>query len=227
MSIFTVPNSLPTLDKHAATIPADLDARKVATELGTGYGNMPYLPYVHLPLTKHSMTIPKVPAHMAGVYTSQEGHGRLDGRWHVTVRDGEQKEKIFIVKHLVFATGFGSYRGSLPTYPGMASSPNENFKGQILHSSQHKKAVDHLGKKVVVIGACTSAHDLCADYYENGVDVTMFQRSSTYVMTIKSGWKILMEGLYSENAPPVDIADRLNVSYPNHLFKSAKNPGPR
>jgi cation diffusion facilitator CzcD-associated flavoprotein CzcO len=47
-----------------------------------------------------------------------------DGRWHVTVRDGEQKEKIFIVKHLVFATGFGSYRGNLPTYPGMASSPN-------------------------------------------------------------------------------------------------------
>lgn len=30
------------------------------------------------------------------------------------------------------------------------------FKGQILHSTQHDKASDHAGKKVVVIGACTS-----------------------------------------------------------------------
>jgi cation diffusion facilitator CzcD-associated flavoprotein CzcO len=30
------------------------------------------------------------------------------------------------------------------------------FKGQILHSIQHNKASDHIGKKVVVVGACTS-----------------------------------------------------------------------
>ena len=55
-----------------------------------------------------------------------------------------------------------------------------------MHSTQHKKAADHAGKKVVVVGACTSgtflcssfnwiahslmlAHDICADYYRNGV----------------------------------------------------------
>jgi hypothetical protein len=47
----------------------------------------------------------------------------------------------------------------------------------------------------------------------------MFQRSSTYVMTTKNGWRILFEGLYSENAPPVDVADRLNASYPNRLVE--------
>ncbi|KAJ6490350.1 hypothetical protein C8R47DRAFT_1273552 [Mycena vitilis] len=137
--------------------------------------------------------------------TSSEG-------WSVTVSNAQGQPRIFTVKHLVFATGFGSYRGKLPTYPGM-----DEFKGQIIHSSQHKKATDHAGKKVVVIGACTSAHDLCADYHEHGVDVTMFQRSSTYVMTTKNGWRVLMEGVYSENAPPVDVADRLNASYPNRL----------
>lgn len=30
------------------------------------------------------------------------------------------------------------------------------FDGQILHSSTYKHATDHLGKKVAVVGACTS-----------------------------------------------------------------------
>lgn len=68
-----------------------------------------------------------------------------------------------------------------------------------------------------------------------GLDVTMFQRSSTYIMSIANGWKYLMDGkttgtsmketpdlveivaLYSEDAPPVDVADRLNASFPNSL----------
>jgi cation diffusion facilitator CzcD-associated flavoprotein CzcO len=32
----------------------------------------------------------------------------------------------------------------------------DEFEGQILHSSQHNKATDHVGKKVVVVGACNS-----------------------------------------------------------------------
>ncbi|KAJ7904759.1 hypothetical protein B0H14DRAFT_2664275 [Mycena olivaceomarginata] len=113
----------------------------------------------------------------------------------------------------------GKWKVTVTSSQGGNRVLTDEFKGQILHSSQHKKATDHAGKKVVVIGACTSAHDICADYYEHGVDVTMFQRSSTYVMTTKNGWRILFEGLYSENAPPVDVADRLNASYPNRLVE--------
>jgi len=91
------------------------------------------------------------------------------------------------------------------------------FKGQILHSSRHKNATDHLGKKIVVVGACTSAHDICADYYEHGVDVTMYQRSSTYIMSTKAGWEVLMQGVYSEGGLPTDIADRFNASFPHHM----------
>jgi len=32
-----------------------------------------------------------------------------------------------------------------------------------------------------VLGACNSAHDICADLWEQGADVTMVQRSSTHV----------------------------------------------
>ncbi|KAJ7490350.1 hypothetical protein B0H11DRAFT_2010164 [Mycena galericulata] len=185
------------------------------------YDHFPYLPFpatwpVYTPALKlanwleHYAEALEVP-----VWTSYEVTAATpdaSGMWQVTVRNSQGGIRTFAVKHLVFATGFGSYRGNLPTYPGM-----DEFKGQILHSSQHKKATDHQGKKVVVIGACTSAHDICADYYEHGVDVTMFQRGSTYVMTTKNGFRILMDGVYSENAPPTDIADRLNASYPNRL----------
>ncbi|KAG6834009.1 hypothetical protein H0H93_012598, partial [Arthromyces matolae] len=138
--------------------------------------------------------------------------------WNVRIaRDGS--ERTFTVKHVVFATGLGSNDGIYPTYPGM-----DSFKGQILHSTRHKKATDHAGKKVVVVGACTSAHDICVDYYENGVvpesvpsDVTMYQRGSTYVMSTKNGWKVLMAGAYSEGGLPTDVADRLSASFPHHF----------
>jgi len=88
-----------------------------------------------------------------------------------------------------------------------------------LHSSQHGKATDHTGKKVVVIGACTSGHDICADYYEHGIDVTMFQRSPTYIMTVKEGMPRLLVSVYSENGPPIDIADKITASFPHKLVK--------
>nr|GAT58193.1 predicted protein [Mycena chlorophos] len=184
------------------------------------YDHMPYLPFppqwpVYTPAKKLANWLESyAEALELPVWTSAEVKSATTndlGMWRVTIgRDGQ--DRVFNVKHLVFATGFGSYRGRLPTYPGM-----ETFQGQILHSSQHKKATDHTGKKVVVIGACTSAHDLCADYYEHGIDVTMYQRSSTYVMTTSRGLPILFDGVYSENAPPVEVADRFNASYPNAL----------
>ncbi len=60
----------------------------------------------------------------------------------------------------------------------------------------------------------------------------MYQRSSTYIMTTRNGFDILfsgrslskihlplinmssVSGLYCENGPPTDIADRLNASFP-------------
>lgn len=38
----------------------------------------------------------------------------------------------------------------------MFNPAKDKFEGQLLHSSEHNKASDHQGKKVVVIGSCTS-----------------------------------------------------------------------
>jgi len=113
--------------------------------------------------------------------------------WTVVVeRDG--KEITLRPKQLVFATGM-SAKPNMPKFPGM-----ETFKGEQHHSSRHPGPDGYKGKKVVVIGSNNSAHDICAALYENGVDVTMIQRSSTHIVRSDSLMEIGLGDLYSERA---------------------------
>ncbi|KAJ7023508.1 hypothetical protein C8F04DRAFT_180560 [Mycena alexandri] len=185
------------------------------------YDHLPYMPFpdtwpVYTPALKLGNWLENYAESMElDVWTSSTVVSARPGTssgWDVVVKHAG-KERIFKVKHLVFATGIGAGEGKLPSYPGM--DVFKKFNGQILHSTQHKRATDHAGKKVVIIGACTSAHDIAVDYYEHGVDVTMYQRSSTYVMTTKNGWKHIMGGLYWEGGPPTDLADRFTASFPH------------
>ncbi|RDB27058.1 putative indole-3-pyruvate monooxygenase YUCCA3 [Hypsizygus marmoreus] len=186
------------------------------------YDHMPYLPFPPTwPVYTPALKLAKWLEHYAealelNVWTSSTvvsaKQDPATSKWHVVIRRGDGTERTFDVNHVVFATGLGGGEAPIPQIPGM-----DVFKGQMIHSYRHKSARDHLGKKVVIVGACTAAHDIAVDYYENGVDVTMYQRSSTYVMSTKNGWKVLMEGVYSENAVPTAIADRLNASLPHHM----------
>ncbi|KXN82267.1 putative indole-3-pyruvate monooxygenase YUCCA8 [Leucoagaricus sp. SymC.cos] len=126
-----------------------------------------------------------------------------DNRWHVNVTRNDGSQRQFVVNHLIFATGFG----------GGA----EAFKGQLLHSTQHKRASDYVGKRVVVVGSGTSAHDICRDCCNHGIDVTMVQRGPTYVMSSNPGWEFLSKGTYWEGAPPVETVDRLTAAFPRAM----------
>ncbi|KAK6992953.1 flavin-containing monooxygenase [Favolaschia claudopus] len=185
------------------------------------YDHLPYLPFpptwpVYTPALKLGNWLEHYAEAMElDVWTSStvtSARTNAAGKWDVIISCGDGSERRFTVNHVVFALGIGAGEGKLPEYPGM-----DKFKGQIIHSTQHKRATDHKGKKVVVVGACTSAHDIAVDYYEQGVDVTIYQRSSSYVLSTKHGWNRIMKPIYWEGGPPVDIADRLSASFP-HLM---------
>ncbi|KAK0240273.1 hypothetical protein EDD85DRAFT_824912 [Armillaria nabsnona] len=187
------------------------------------YDHLPFIPFpstwpVYTPAKKLANWLEGYADAMeVNVWTSSTVVSALpdaDNKWTVKVQRSSGEERVFKVNHVVLATGFAGGTGNVPHYPGM-----DKFRGQVLHSLQHGKAEDHIGKKVVVIGSCTSAHDICVDYYNHGVDVTMFQRSSTCVMSTKHGIKTLMEGLYEENGPPTDVADIINASFSNLLME--------
>ncbi len=141
--------------------------------------------------------------------------------WAVTVQH-KGETVVLRPKHLVFATGMSAVP-NLPSYPGMQS-----FKGEQVHSSKFRTGVEWKGKKVVVVGSNNSAHDICADLWENGADVTMVQRSSTHVARSDSLMDLALGGLYSEAAVKagidVDTADLIFASLPYKALPALQVP---
>lgn len=134
-----------------------------------------------------------------------------EGRWDVTVnRDGA--ESVIHPTQLVFATGMSGVPNK-PQLPGQ-----ENFAGEIRHSSEHRGGAVDAGKNVVILGANNSAHDIAADLHHNGAHPVMVQRSSTLIVQSDSLMKHVLGPLYSEDAVEAgidtDTADLLFASWP-------------
>jgi putative flavoprotein involved in K+ transport len=115
------------------------------------------------------------------------------GEWIVEVERGGEKLTLR-PKQLVLATGM-SGKANLPKFKGM-----DVFKGEQHHSSKHPGPDAYKGKKVVVIGANNSSHDICGALWEADVDVTMVQRSSTHIVKSNTLMDLALGDLYSERA---------------------------
>lgn len=148
-------------------------------------------------------------------------YDEASGEWTVVVdRDGE--EVTLRPKQLVLATGM-SGKANMPKFPGM-----ERFKGDQHHSSRHPGPDAYRGKKAVVIGSNNSAHDICAALWENDVDVTMVQRSSTHIVRSDTLMEIGLGALYSEeavrNGVTTEKADLIFASLPYRILHEFQIP---
>lgn len=142
-------------------------------------------------------------------------------QWTVTVnRDGEQM--TLHANQLVLATGMSG----VPNRPHLEGQ--ENFLGEIRHSSEHPGGDADRGKDVVVLGANNSAHDICADLYEHGARPVMIQRSSTHIVRSESLMREVFGPLYSEDAVEAgidtDTADLLFASWPYKILPDVQRP---
>ncbi|KAG6371188.1 FAD/NAD(P)-binding domain-containing protein [Boletus reticuloceps] len=146
----------------------------------------------------------------SSVITKTEWNDNLK-TWTVEINRGGKDTRTFKVKHLVFATGFGG-RPILPDIPG-----KEDFKGEILHSSEFTSAAHYIGKKAVVVGTGTSGHDIAQDFFNHGVGVTICQRSSTHIMSVEAIRELF--GVLFNDTIPTDIADVYHTSLPYPLVK--------
>ncbi|KAJ5083936.1 flavin-binding protein [Penicillium alfredii] len=124
------------------------------------------------------------------------------------VRDG--KTRTIRPHHVVFCTGHAG-EPLIPSFPGQ-----QDFEGVVYHGSQHNDASEYdvKGKKVLVVGTGNSGHDISENFYQNGAEVTMLQRSGTYVLTLDKGVFILHEGMHCENGPPTEQSDIVGESLP-------------
>jgi putative flavoprotein involved in K+ transport len=195
------------------------------------YDHMPYLPFPdHWPVFAPKDKIGDWLEMYAKVmelnyWTSTECKGARydeDAReWAVeVVRDGAPV--TLRPKQLVLATGMSSVP-NMPDFPGMAS-----FEGVQHHSSRHPGGDAFGAKKCVVIGSNNSAHDICADLWEHGADVTMVQRSSTHVSRSDSLMEHGLGSLYSEAAVKsgmtTEKADLVFASIPYRIMHETQKP---
>ena len=72
-----------------------------------------------------------------------------------------------------------------------------------MHSSQYDDGENWKGKRAIVIGTGNSGHDIAQDLHSSGADVTLFQRSSTLVVSIEPSAQLVYapynEGTLEDN----------------------------
>jgi cation diffusion facilitator CzcD-associated flavoprotein CzcO len=97
--------------------------------------------------------------------------------WTVTCEEGGA-QKQYRGRFLFFGSGYYNYdKGYTPDFTGI-----EQFGGTVVHPQHWPEDLDYSGKKVVVIGSGATAVTLIPSMAERAEQVTMLQRSPTYLI---------------------------------------------
>ncbi|GLR93797.1 monooxygenase [Bradyrhizobium liaoningense] len=106
-----------------------------------------------------------------------------DARWTVEAEriSGEGATELvrFTCNFLFLCSGYYKYEaGYTPEFNGTAE-----FAGRIVHPQKWTEDIDYAGKRVVVIGSGATAVTLVPELAKKASQVTMLQRSPTYVVS--------------------------------------------
>lgn len=183
--------------------------------------DLPYFPY-----PKHWPTY--TPAQKQGIYmewyasalelniwckssvvkAEQDGQGN----WTVVINKEGRETRTLHPKQVIMATSLCG-NPMTPVIPGMA----DYKKGVIRHSTAHDSAREFVGKKVCVVGTSSSGFDTAFDCSRRGIDVTLLQRSPTYIMSLTHSVPRVI-GNYGPdvhgNRPDIEEQDRLFFATP-------------
>ena len=183
--------------------------------------HLPYLPFpeswpVHTPKDKLADWLELYAVAMdlnfwTGTQILDSSYDDARNVWTLQVRRSDGTVRTLHPAHVVLATGVHG-ETQVPQFEGM-----KNFGGRLLHSSEYTGGDLSPGTRAIVVGAGNSGHDIAEDLHRSGADVTLIQRSSTYVMTQKNGLPTLFGSLFYEGGPPVEDADLLGASFPYSL----------
>jgi len=101
-----------------------------------------------------------------------------EGAWRVEA-EAEDGIAHFTCRFLVMAAGYYDYdAGHRPQWPG-----EEMFKGPIVHPQAWPKNLNWRGKRVAVIGSGATAVTLVPELAREAAQVTMVQRSPSYIVS--------------------------------------------
>ena len=133
-------------------------------------------------------------------------------QWSVTLKHADGATREMHPRHLIFATGVSSIP-STPDLPGL-----KDFAGEVVHSGDFANADRWKGRKALVLGTGTSGHDVAQELQAHGADVTLIQRSKTYVVSLKEAQSVY--AMYSERHS-LRRLDLLAISMPYPVLRRA------
>lgn len=192
-----------------------------------------HLPYMHFP-PNWPTYIPKdklanwfeayVESMELNFWTGTEFEGgsydEQQQRWTVTLRRADGSKRTMHPRHVVLATGVSG----IPNVPDIAGL--KGFRGTVMHSSQYDDGENWKGKRAIVIGTGNSGHDIAQDLHSSGAGVTLFQRSSTLVVSIEPSAQLVYtpynEGTLDDN-DLIATSMPLKVARKSHALTCAKS----
>jgi cation diffusion facilitator CzcD-associated flavoprotein CzcO len=192
-----------------------------------------HLPYMHFP-PNWPTYIPKdklanwfeayVESMELNFWTGTEFEGgsydEEEQRWTVTLRRADGTKCTMHPRHVVLATGVSGIP-SVPEITGLKA-----FRGTVMHSSQYDDGENWKGKRAIVIGTGNSGHDIAQDLHSSGAEVTLFQRSSTLVVSIEPSAQLVYtpynEGTLEDN-DLIATSMPLKVARKSHALTCAKS----
>lgn len=122
-------------------------------------------------------------------------------------------------RQLVMCSGYYNHdAGYTPDFPGL-----EHFSGTVVHPQDWPQALDCRGKRVVVVGSGATAITLVPALAEAGAQVTLLQRSPSYVLSLPSRDKLA--ALYGRVLPQrwaFALARRRNVLLSRWIYLAAR-----
>lgn len=130
------------------------------------------------------------------------------GAWDARLRLAEGTERVMKPRHIVFANGIAG-KPLTPKLPGL-----DTFKGKVIHTHDYREGAKWRGKKVLVVGAGTSGHDVAQDLQGHGAQVKIIQRGPATVASVKAAG--LVHSVYYDENLPLQDADMIAAasSYP-------------
>jgi monooxygenase len=104
-----------------------------------------------------------------------------EARWTVSAERADGGDTVTVTCDFLFmCSGYYRYEeGYTPDFPGV-----ERFGGTVVHPQHWPEGLDYAGKRVVVIGSGATAVTLVPVLAERAAQVTMLQRSPTYVVSM-------------------------------------------
>lgn len=109
--------------------------------------------------------------------TAEDVHYDEAGQvWSLDVTRPGKERRTIRPAHLVVATGLNG-KPRTPEVEG-----RDDFEGTVVHATHFGGGAQWRGKRTIVVGTGVSGHDVAQDLAENGAEVTMLQRGSTYVI---------------------------------------------